>query len=512
MALEVLPSGLKTVVSDDGLEVRVYYLECLAQATFIISHEGSAFIVDPRRDVDAFLADLKTNNLSLKGILETHFHADFVSGHYELMQRTGATIYFGPGSSDRCKFPHHQLADNEMIDFSSRYAIRVLHTPGHTPESVVYLVVDITNNNRPLKAFTGDTLFIGSCGRPDLVGSVGFTAEQMSKLMFSSLKNKICTLPDDVQVFPAHGAGSPCGKNLSADLYSTIGKEKLTNPALQYTDEDEFVKFLTTGQPDAPQYFGFDVQQNISGAPLLAEELAQVPRVSALEFKALMDSGSCTTIDTRNADDFAAGYMQGALNFPLGDAGGTIVGPEDGNFAIWIGTLVSSSSDILLICDPGKEGEGLQRLSRIGYTKVKAVLEGGMASYRAAGLPLASTTRINLKTGDPLETYLGSGRVLVDVRTGGEVSSNTGKGALNLPLAEIYSLMERKLDKKTNYIAFCKAGFRSAIASSVLRKAGYSVQDIIGGFAAINVYAPTHTTTGEVCPSMKAVIDAMEKR
>ncbi|CAI8026435.1 Uncharacterized protein YrkH [Geodia barretti] len=243
MDLEVLPSGLKTVVSEKGgLEVRIYYLECLAQATYIISHEGAAFIVDPRRDVDVYIKDLAEHKLKLKGILETHFHADFVSGHCELARRTGATIYFGPGAASRTQFTIHEMKDGEVIELSSRYAIRAIHTPGHTPESVVYLIQE---GDKPLKAFTGDTLMIGSCGRPDLVGSIGHTADQMARLMYNSLWKKLAVLPDSVQIFPAHGAGSPCGKNLGSALYCTIGTQKLTNPAFHYQNVRDYSMYAS---------------------------------------------------------------------------------------------------------------------------------------------------------------------------------------------------------------------------------------------------------------------------
>jgi rhodanese-related sulfurtransferase len=213
-------------------------------------------------------------------------------------------------------------------------------------------------------------LFIGSCGRPDLVGSVGFTSEQMGQLMFNTLKNKICTLPSTVKVFPAHGAGSPCGKNLSSDLYSTIGKEKETNPALQYTDEKEFIKFLTSDQPAAPSYFSYNVQQNTTGAMALRDELSQIPFIDAKQFKSLLEGGGTSIIDTRQVEEFNSKHIKGALNFPLGEAGGAIVRVEDGNFAIWVGTLVSNETKLLIVTKQGKESETLQRLARIAYTNV----------------------------------------------------------------------------------------------------------------------------------------------
>ena len=505
-----LPSGLKTAVSENGLDVRIYYLECLAQATYLITHEGNAMIVDPRRDVDAFIEDIKTLKCSLKGVLETHFHADFVSGHCELMQRTGAPIYFGPGSAGRAKFTHHELKDGEIIDLSSQYAFHVLHTPGHTPESVVYLLIDKTKGNKPLKAFTGDTLFIGSCGRPDLVGSIGYAAEEMAKLMFYTLKTKICTLPDDVQVFPAHGKGSPCGKGISGDLYSTIGKEKLTNPALQFDDEAKFVKYLTEDLPVAPQYFLHDVKANLEGATPVEEEIAKVHRASAKEFKSLLDVGTYVVIDTRETSDFLAAHVSGALSFPLGSAGGTIVGVQDGNFAIWVGTMVSPNATLLVITAPGRELEALQRLARIGYNQIKAVLNGGFSTYSSAGYPVCTEKRLYLKHGVKVSDLITNGNIMLDMRTPGEYEINTVKGAINVPITGIYKELN-SLDKSKTYVAFCAGGYRSGIASSILRAEGFKVVDIFGGFAAISTYEPEVTMTGVVCPTMKGKIELMEK-
>eukprot|EP00731_Ephydatia_muelleri_P022012 Em0014g603a len=525
---EPLPSGLKTVLSENGLDVRIYYLECLAQATYLITHEGNAMIVDPRRDVDAFIEDLKTLKCSLKGVMETHFHADFVSGHCELMQRTGAPIYFGPGSAGRAKFTHHELKDGEVIDFSSQYAFHVVHTPGHTPESVVYLLIDKTKENKPLKAFTGDTLFVGSCGRPDLVGSLGYTAEEMAKLMFYTLKTKICTLPDDVQVFPAHGKGSPCGKGISGDLYSTIGKEKLTNPALQFDNEAKFVRYLTEDQPVTPQYFLHDVKTNLEGASSVEEEIAKVQHASAKEFKSLLDEGTYVVIDTRDAYVHRRTVLDGQSLlgiahqtfwllmfpehsvFPLGSAGGTIVGVQDGNFAIWVGTMVSPNAKLLVITAPGRELEALQRLTRIGYNQIKAVLDGGFSAYSSAGYPVCTEKRLNLKDGVKVSDLITNGDILLDMRTPGEYQTNSVKGAINLPITSVYKGLN-SLDKSKTYVAFCAGGYRSGIASSILRAEGFKVVDIFGGFAAISTYEPAVTTTGVVCPTMKGRIELLEK-
>lgn len=507
--MECLPTGLKTVLTEpSGLKVEIFYLECLAQASYLISHEGKAFMVDPRRDVEPFFEVLKSEGLSLCGVLETHFHADFVSGHYEIGKRAGVPIYFGPTAKERCKFPVHELKDNEVIEFSSQYSIRALSTPGHTMESVVYLVVDKTQNDKPLKAFTGDTLFIGSCGRPDLVGSIGFTAETMSRHMYHTMRDKISTLPDSVQIFPAHGAGSPCGKNISKDLYSTIGKERATNPALSYSDEEEFVKFLVSDQPMSPKYFSYNVQLNTEGAPVLTDNLSCIPELCASEFtKNMFNDDSCVIVDTRNAVEFCKGHIPGSMNFPLGAAGGTILELEDGNFAMWIGTCLSNKTEFLLVNAPGKDSEALQRLARIGYTNVRGVLSGGIDAYVRGEYAVAMDSRVNLLSGPSLTEYVSQGYQLLDVRTKGEYEGNTVKGAINIPLAQLDSLTGL-LNKDQKYIAFCAGGFRSTIAASILKSKGFKVQDVDKGFAAISVTSPLLTTTGKVCPMMKAAIES----
>ncbi|XP_065911105.1 uncharacterized protein [Dysidea avara] len=495
--VKVLPSGLRDIVkTPKGLEVKIFYLECLAHASYTIHHKESAFVIDPRRDVDAYISEAQKGGWSIEGVLETHVHADFVSGHCELAERTGATIYFGPGASDRLKFPHHEVKDGELLDITDVYAIKVLHTPGHTMESVVWLVVDKEEGNRPIHAFTGDTLFIGSCGRPDLIGTAGHTAKEMSERMFYSLKNKICTLPDDVKVFPAHGAGSPCGKNLSSDLYSTIEKEKATNPALQYNNVDKFVEYLTEGQPAAPMYFTHDVQTNLEGAGAIANEVAQIVKMSPEEIK------------EKTVPDYAAAHVEGSINISLGTEGGATLSVEDGNFCIWVGSVISKDDKIYLINEPGRDKEAVQRLARIGY-KTSGILDGGIEAWKNAGLPLASHKRIDLSTKDEnLQDLLSTGYKLLDVRTPPEYSNNCAKVAMNTPLANLAEYFD-KLDKNTPYICYCAAGYRSSIATSLLNQHGFKAMDIYGGFAAISVFNPELTTTGKVCPTMKKVIDQL---
>lgn len=510
--VQSLPSGLKEVISEtSGLQIRIYYLECLAHASYIIFHENKAFVVDPKRDVDAYVEELANLGATLAGVLETHFHADFVSGHLELQERFNVPIYFGPGAGSRAKFPLHEVQDGEEISLSTRYCFKVRHTPGHTPESVCYVLLDRDNNSKPIKVFTGDTLFIGSCGRPDLVGSLGHTAEQMAADMYESLTSKLMTLPVDVQVFPAHGAGSPCGKNLGSALYSTIGQEMATNPALQFNEKSEFVKFLTQDPQATPHYFTFDVASNIEGAPPLKDDVLRVPRVGPVDFmKHYMKSDDFVVLDTRNAVDFANSFIPKSINCPIGSEGGVIVGPEDGNFSIWVGTMIRQSQKLGLVTPPGREMETLQRLGRIGYSNVVCVLDGGIASWKANGYPAYAFTKLNLeKNCSSLRTMMEAGFQIVDVRTEAEFKENAVKSAVNLPLSHLNSLMDQ-LDKDLPVVCYCKGGFRSAIAVSLLLKNGFTTQDVSKGFAAISTYCPSCTSTGKVCSSLKEMIDAMK--
>ncbi|EDQ86003.1 uncharacterized protein MONBRDRAFT_28783 [Monosiga brevicollis MX1] len=499
----------KSTVTEDGLRVDTYYLECLAQASYLVAHEGQAFLIDPRRDIEIYVKALADQKLTLKGILETHLHADFVSGHMELLNQYGCPIMIGRNAG--AKFPHYSAMDGDCLALSSRYSIRALETPGHTFGCVTWVLYDNTSN-KPLKAFTGDTLFVGGCGRPDLVGALieGATPEKLSQQMFHSLHHKLLPLGDDVEVFPAHGPGSPCGKGISQELSSTIGNEKRTNPALQFSKEADFVAFNTDGLDQAPQYFPNAVKTNLTGASHLDAEVAAIPHLDPIAFnEALKANDEVIVLDTRGATAFASGHVQGATNIPLGEGGGVKLNYEDGNFAIWVGTLIKPGITVLLITAVGKETEALQRLGRIGYAaQVKGVLQGGMAAWRDSGLPTQSYERFVMKDA-AVATQLQNdpSTVVVDARTAGEFTCAVRGhfiGAINLPLAEMPK-SATVLDKSKHYVVYCLGGFRSTIATSILRQHGLDAVDIVDGYdRGVLGNARCHTTAQGTCTKTAA--------
>lgn len=489
---------------DPELNIKTFYLGCLAQGSYMISHKGSAFIIDPRRDVDMYLEEISSLGLRLKGVLETHVHADFVSGHKELSSRMGVPIFIGAGAGVKCG--HYPVDDGEVLVLSEDYAFLALSTPGHTLGCTTWVLVDRAYNNRPMMAFTGDTLFVGSVGRPDLLGSVGKSKEEMAGLLFDSLHGKLLRLPEDVVVYPAHGPGSPCGKSMSSDPTSTIGKERLTNAALQFTDKAAFVEFLTEGLAPPPQYFLNAVQMNLAGAESMADVLGRVPMLSPAAFQAAMggaaeakslalsDKGATTeckgegeeevlVLDTRGANDFAPQFIPGSVNFPVGINGGEIMAPEEGNFGIWIGTMLNPKTPLLVLSAPGKEQESLQRLARVGFQNVLGVLEGGIAAWVEAGLPTSSSGRCTLTGPEQLQGEV----TILDVRTPGEFACTRplgghANGAINIPLPTMNKPgVFDGLDKDATYLCYCLGGFRSAIAASFMRRAGLNVRDIVGG-------------------------------
>ena len=440
----------KTLALDDGLTVDTFYLECLAHGSYLVSHEGSCFIIDPRRDVDIYAHHVAERKLRVRGILESHLHADFVSGHMELYKRYGATICVGERAG--AKFPHYPVGDGELLLLSSKYAFVALPTPGHTPGCVTWLLVDRTQDRKPVMAFTGDTLFVGGCGRPDLVGALdaSLTPEVLSKMMFKSLREKIMALPDDCEVLPAHGPGSPCGKGISGDLSSTIGKEKETNPALQFEDEAKFIEFNVAGLDKPPQYFPSAVLSNMQGAEDLGVELSSVRDLTCAEFKAALAEEKAAgreavVLDTRSGEHFASQHIVGALNIPLGTgAGGVKLEYEDGNFAIWVGTLVSPSARVFLVTEHGKHDEAIERLGRIGYAhQIAGVLKDGHAKWSKAHIPTGRFKKVVVKSEDTIARLKADGAVIVDTRTAGEFACAVRghvRDAVNLPLAEVRCL------------------------------------------------------------------------
>lgn len=443
-----------------------FYLGCLAQASYLIGSDGEAAVVDPRRDVDEYLAEAERQRLRIKYVIETHLHADFVSGHRELADRSGAEIVFGAGAG--AAFPHRAVADGDELRIGGA-VLRVLETPGHTPESISVLVFDKADDAQPTLVLTGDTLFIGDVGRPDLAGKKGFSAEAMASLLYDSLHQKLLTLPDSVQVYPAHGAGSLCGKNLSKETSSTIGEQRKSNYALQPMPKDAFIKMMTADLPEVPQYFPVDVEINRQGALPLSER--PLPRsLSPLEVQSLAGRGAAV-LDVRDAASYGAGHVPGSLNVGL-----------QGQFASWAGTLIPSLRTIVIVADEAaRVQEAATRLARVGFEDVAGYLEGGIATWDAAGLPVAERPQVSVLE---LHAWLTDGRPglrVLDVRRPGEYEGGHVPGALSIPL----DLLERELARvpqASPLAVICAGGYRSSAATGILEGAGITdIVNVAGG-------------------------------
>jgi hydroxyacylglutathione hydrolase len=444
-----------------------FYLGCLAHASYMLGSEGIAVVVDPQRDVEIYIEEAARQGLAIRHIIETHLHADFVSGHREVAARTGATIHVSALAG--ATYPHHAVKDGEELKFGSA-VLRFLATPGHTPEAMCILVSDLERSAAPFAVLTGDTLFIGDVGRPDL--STTHTPKELAGLLYDSLHQKLLTLPDDVAVYPAHGAGSLCGRNISADRSSTIGHERGKNYALQPMSREEFVNMLTADLPVRPGYFLRDAEINRSGAPALAE----LPPVPALTPRQVLDqqAGGAVLLDTRAAVAFGAEHVPGALNIGLG-----------GQFASWAGILLGLDQSILLIAeDEEKIQESRMRLARVGIERVAGYLAGGLDAWQKAGLPVESVPQItvqDLRSG--MEKRPGGWQVL-DVRRPGEWESGHIDGAVLKPLDSMRTNLGG-LDAARPIAVHCKSGYRSAIACSILQAAGFrEVLNVTGGFDA----------------------------
>lgn len=445
-----------------------FYLKCLSHGSYLLADDESreAALVDPQRDVGGYLEILRQEGLRLKYILETHVHADFVSGHWELAGRTGAEVVFGEkAQSPR---PHRKVRDGETLMLGRSVAIEVLETPGHTPESVCYLVRDREDRDAPPTLFSGDTLFVGDVGRPDLLGSRMPAADLASRL-YDSLERKLKTLPDDTRVYPAHGAGSACGKQIGDAEFTTIGEEKARNEAMKAPDRETFIRMVTSDLPDAPEYFSEDARLNLEGVGHLDDVLGKLVPLSPAVVMAAQERGT-VILDTRSPADFAWMTLQGALNIGL-----------DGQFAPWLGTLLKREDPIILIAEPGREEEAAIRCGRIGFENLRGYLEGGIARWFSLGFPVARYERIS-----PLAAAGASraGEILLDVRNPAETRDGTAPGAIRIPLGRLSGRLQ-ELDRNTRIVAYCAGGYRSAMAVGLLRRAGFvGVRDMDGGFQA----------------------------
>lgn len=452
-----------------------YYLDCLSQASYLIGDEttGRAVVVDPRRDIAEYVADAKEAGLTIELVLETHFHADFLSGHLELAEATGAEI--GYSSIAETEFPSRKLADGEKISLGD-VQLQILHTPGHTPESISIVVWERASDAEPYAVLTGDTLFIGDVGRPDLLASIGFTRDELAEKLYDSLHTKLLPLPDATRVYPAHGAGSACGKNLSTETWSTIGEQRASNYALLAPDKQTFIDLVTEGQPPAPEYFAYDAMLNRQDRHLL-DEHAQPAALDLADVDRLM-AGGAMLVDGRTPDAFAAGHLVGSINVGL-----------NGRYAEFVGSVLPHDVDIVLIVDDGFETEARNRLARIGFDRVVGFLEHPGAVMVNNPDRVRQASRLTATECEQRKEAI-HGLQLVDIRNPGEVAHGTIDDARSIPVGQLRNRIN-ELNPAAPTIVFCAGGYRSSVGASVLRQAGFNdVSDIIGGYGAWKVLTP----------------------
>jgi hydroxyacylglutathione hydrolase len=450
---------------------RQYYLGCLSHASYLIGDErtGRAVVVDPQRDIAQYLSDAAEQGLTIERVIETHFHADFLSGHLELREATGAVISYGSAAVGMAEFPIEGLGDGEQLSLGD-VVLEIRHTPGHTPESISVVVYERVGEEVPYGVLTGDTLFIGDVGRPDLLTSVGVSAEDLARQLYRSTREKLLTLPDETRVFPAHGAGSACGKNLSSETISTIGAERASNYALAPMTEDEFVHAVTEGQSVAPLYFAFAANRNKQEHDLLTE--SELPAQLSLQEVLSQQRRGAVVLDTRDPASFAHGHLRGSYNVGLG-----------GRFAEYAGDVLVSNQRIVLVCEPGHELEAKNRLARIGFDNVVGVLASPTESFVEHPGWVMVAPRV---TAAELAELLDQGVEIqvVDVRGPGEVAGGTVPGAVEIPLPRILDRLA-DVDPSRPTVVYCAGGYRSMIAASVMRAAGFhDVSDLTGGFGA----------------------------
>jgi glyoxylase-like metal-dependent hydrolase (beta-lactamase superfamily II)/rhodanese-related sulfurtransferase len=446
-----------------------YYIECLSHASYLIGDEttGRAIVVDPRRDITDYLADASRHGLTIEGVVNTHFHADFVSGHLELVDATGAWIGFGEAAET--DYPIRRLADGEHLSLGE-VDLEILFTPGHTWESISVLVRERADA-QPVNVLTGDSLFIGDVGRPDLVNIGDSSTSDLARAMYHTIHDRLMTLPDDVTVMPAHGAGSSCGKNLSTELTSTIGQQRMSNPSVQPMSEDAFVAMITEGQPAAPPYFASDAAMNKRAHPLLVQD-RQVPEMTPQQVRAALGSG-VRVVDARSVDDFAAGHLRGSVNVGF-----------DGRFAETGGMVADVGDRIALITYPGEEQEAALRLARIGSDNAIGYLNVGREGWFPAELADLVQTAPRTTVAELDRLLAGDAVALIDIRNPGEREAGAVPGSTHIPLAQLRTrLSEVPADKPT--VLHCAGGWRSSVAASLLRANGFDqVSDLLGGYHA----------------------------
>lgn len=464
--------------------VKQLYTGCISEAAYYIESEGVAAIVDPLRDIEEYLDLANERKATIKYIFETHFHADFVSGHLDLAAATGATIVYGPDTET--KLPVHIAKDGESFQIG-KVAIEVLHTPGHTLESSCFLLKD--ENGKDHSIFTGDTLFVGDVGRPDLAQKANeITMDDLAGMLYESLKNKIMPLADEVIVYPAHGAGSSCGKNLGAETYSTIGEQKQTNYALQPQSKEEFIKVVTEGLTAPPQYFPINAMINKEGYESLDAVLKKgMQPLSVAAFKTKAADDQVIILDTRISSVFTEGFVPGSISIGL-----------DGRFAEWAGSLLPFDKTLLLVTEPGKEKETIVRLARVGFDKMEGYLDGGFEAWQAAGEKVDMVIDVEadeLAMDIPFDPNL----VIVDVRKPAEYGDGHVKQALNMPLVDLMDPgTMADLEDTHNIYVHCAGGYRSVIAASLLKRQGiHNIRNVLGGWGKIKELADKIEVTKE---------------
>lgn len=467
------------------MKIEQIYTGCIAHAAYYIENNGEAAIFDPLREVQPYIDRATADNAKIKYVFETHFHADFVSGHLDLAKKTGATIVYGPTAKPG--FEALVAEDNQEFKIGD-YTVKVLHTPGHTMESTTYLLID--ENGKEHGIISGDTLFIGDVGRPDLAQHViaDLTEEKLAGHLFDSLRNKIMPLSDELIVYPNHGAGSACGKKMSKETTDTLGNQKRTNYALRPDmTKEEFIKEVLTGLTSPPGYFPKNVLMNIQGYESLDTVLERGKKaLSVEEFELLANETHALVLDTRKPEDFAKGFIPNSINIGL-----------DSNFAMWVGEMIIDiKQEILIVAEPGREEETIIRLSRVGYDHAIGYLNKGFESWTNAHKPIESIQRISA---DQFALDYASGSIIIDVRKKSEYESEHVKGAINVPLNEINAHLS-EIPKDKPFILHCAGGYRSMIAASILKARGWEdFVDVEGGIAAIS--KTNVPLTEYVCPS-----------
>ena len=454
--------------------LKQFYLNCLAHASYLIGDEQThtAAVVDPQRDVDQYLAFAAEHGLRIEHVFLTHLHADFIAGHLELRDQVGAMIYLGAAA--KAEYPFTPLHDQDLVEFG-RVRLKALETPGHTPESISLVVYDLDRSaDEPQAVLTGDTLFVGDVGRPDLRVALGWSANDLGGLLYDSLRNKLLTLPDAAAVYPAHGAGSLCGKALSKETVSTIGEQRRSNYALQPMSKTAFVELVTADQPDAPSYFTYDAVLNSRERPTLDETLERVTALTLDHVLALQEAGA-QVLDSRDPAEFAAAHLAGSINVGLG-----------GQYATWAGSVLTHEQPIVIIADPGREHEAAMRLGRIGFDHIVGYLKDGLHSVRSRPELMRSTERVSAQVAAERVAAAAGERapVLVDVRAPGERQQKRIAGSLGIPLTHLRERLS-ELPADRPLLVYCAGGYRSSIAASLLQRHGFAqVSEIAGGIAA----------------------------